>query len=217
MNYQLNTQSIKKLDRALKVINQRIAEYAKPEQFGRGSAVYKNAIAPFDVDALQSFIGTSKSGNFKFDIKAINRALRSGEPHPELESVLNVAGYTYGKPGFLRQTKEGKMIKTVSQLKNEWRETLDPVHNKTERELKDEISVATELAEDFKSLIYEYQETFGDDVAKDKFPNLYGKGRGELSKSEYRKIRDGMIRDIVQTKLEHREIVASFVDSFAYK
>lgn len=212
---QLNKQSIKKLDRALKVINQRIAEYGKENQFGRDSNVYKQTVGQFETKDLERFIGTSKSGNFKFDIRAINKELSKPGPHPELEKILNVAGYREGKPGYLRQTKEGKLIKTVTELKREWKESLDPTGNKTDRELKDEIDIAIDLADDFKSLIYEFQDTYGSDAIHEKYPELFGTGRGKLTKAQYNKIRSGMIHDLVNTKMEERKSARTFVDSFA--
>lgn len=212
---QLNAQSIKKLDRALKVINQRIAEYGKENQFGRDSNIYKQTVGQFETKDLERFIGTSKSGDFKFKRSAIIKELSKPGSHPELEKILNVAGYREGKPGYLRQTKEGKLIKTVTELKKEWKETLDPTGNLTDRQLKDEIEMAIDYADDFKSLVYEYQDTYGEDVAKEKFPKLYGKGRGRLSKADYNKIRSGMIRELINTKMEERKSARTFVDSFA--
>lgn len=213
----LNTQSLNKLDKALKRINQRIAEYGKENQFGRDSNVYKQAIAPYEFKDLETFIGTSKSGNFKFNVAKIKKALASGEDHPELERVLNAVGYTRGKNGYLRKTKEGMVIQTVTELKKEWRDILDPNKNLTDAELKESIDQAVTLSDDFTDLIYEYQKTMGltNEEMAERFPELYGKGtRGQLSKADYERIKSKMIRDLVDYKKEQREKAAQNVASY---
>lgn len=213
----LNAQSIAKLDKALKVINQRIAEYGKENQFGKDSNVYRHTVAPYEFKDLEKFIGTSKSGNFKFNISAINKALKSGESHPELERVLNVAGYTRGKGGYLRQTKEGKLIKTVTELKREWKNILDSDSNMTDSELKESIDEAITLSDDFSDLIYEYQARFmlTNDEMQKRFPKLYGKGtRGKISKADYESIRSKMIRDLVHLNKEEKRKASERVTSY---
>lgn len=217
----LNTQSLNKLDKALKRINQRIAEYGredgKRKQFGRDSNVYKQAIAPYEFKDLEAFVGTSKSGNFKFNVGKIKKALASGEDHPELERILNAVGYTRGKPGYLRQTKEGMVIQTVTELKKEWSDILDPNKNMTDAELKESIDQAVTLSDDFSDLIYEYKKTMGlsDEEMAQRFPDLYGKGtRGQLSKAAYERIKGQMIRELVDYKKEERTKAAQNVASY---
>ena len=220
----LNPQSIKKLAKALKVVNQRISEIGK--QFGRDSTTYKNAISAYESADLEKYIGTSASGNFKFNIRAINKDLRSGDASKAVERILNAAGFREGKPGFLRQTKEGKLIPTVKELKKKWAPYFDSFKEATEegeeRELtKEEIYSIIEEAEalpsDFTSLIYEYESKFGSDEMARAYPDLFGKGtRGELSKSQYMKIKRGMMTDLVhatkQEKRKAREKVAALAN-----
>lgn len=214
----LNPQSIQKLDKALKVINQRIARVG--QTYGRNSNVYKSIVGQFETSDLKDFVGLSKSGDFKFKRSAIERALANGSNYQQLERVLTAAGYKVGKPGFLRQTKAGKTIGTVRDIRSRWRDVLDPKRNKTAAELDQEINVAVTLSDDFKSLVYECFDTFGEDEMKKEYPNLFsGKGkRGrKLTKAEFEMYKREMIRKLVGNQMEIRKAGSAFVDSFANK
>lgn len=204
----LNAQSIKKLDAALKVINQRIARAG--QTFGRDSNVYKNMISPFETSDLKQFIGTSKSGDFKFKRAAIEKALADGRNYQELERVLNAAGYKVGKPGFLRQTKKGKTIETVRDIKKKWRSYLDPENNKTEEELIDDINLAEGRQDSFRDLVYEAFSTFGRSEVEADYPDLFtGKGgrKRKLTEAEFEMYRKEMIsRLIFEEKQESHEV-----------
>lgn len=203
----LNAQSIKKLDAALKVINQRIARAG--QTFGRDSNVYKNMISPFETSDLKQFIGTSKSGDFKFKRTAIEKALANGQNYQELERVLNAAGYKVGKPGFLRQTKKGKTIQTVRDIKKKWREYLDPDQNKTEEELIDDINLAEGRQDSFRDLVYEAFNTFGRSDVEADYPDLFtGKGgrKRKLTEAEFEMYRKELISRLVfEEKQESHE------------
>lgn len=221
----LNPQSIKKLAKSLKVVNQRISEIGK--QFGKDSTTYKNAISAYESADLQKYIGTSASGNFKFNIRAINKDLRTGQATQAIEGILNAAGFREGKPGFLRATKEGKLIPTVKELKKKWSPYFDNFKQETpegeERELtKEEIYSVIEEAEKlptgFRDLIYEYESKFGRDEMEKAYPELFGKGtRGELSKSSYMKIKRGMMTDLVHAAKQDRAKARQMVGALANK
>lgn len=194
----LNPQSIKKLDAALKVINTRISRAGKA--FGRDSNTYKNIISPFETADLKQFIGQSRSGDFKFKRAAIEKALANGQNFQELETVLTAAGYKLGKPGFLKQTKKGKTIQTVRDIKKKWREYVDPEGNKTDEELIKDINLAEGRQDSFRDLVYEAFSTFGQSEIEADYPNLFtgkgGRGR-KLTEAEFEMYRKELISRLI--------------------
>lgn len=214
----LNASSIAKLDKALKVLNQRIARAGAV--YGRNSNVYKELVGQFETSDLKDFIGQSRSGDFKLKRSAIERALADGSNYQQLERVLTAAGYKIGKPGYLRKTKAGMTIDTVRGLRSRWRDILDPARNKTNAELDQDINVAVTLNDDFKSLVYECYDTFGKDEMKKDYPNLFtgkgGRGR-QLTKAEFTMYKHDMIRRLVENQSQIRKAASNLVDSMGNK
>lgn len=214
----LNPQSIKKLDAALKVINTRISRAGKA--FGRNSNTYKNMISPFETADLKPFVGQSKSGDFKFRRAAIEKALANGQNYQELERVLTAAGYKLGKPGFLKQTKKGKTIQTVRDIKKKWREFIDPEGNKTDQELIEDINLAEGRQDSFRDLVYEAFSTFGQTKIESDYPNLFtgkgGRGR-KLTEAEFEMYRKELISRLIMNDKEERKKAAERVKNQGMK
>lgn len=214
----LNPSSIKKLDAALKIINQRIAQAGKT--FGRDKDLYKSIISPFETADLKQFIGQSKSGDFKFKRAAIEKALGEGKNLQELERVLTAAGYKLGKPGFLRKTKRGMTIPTTREIKKKWREYLDPNHNMTAQELVDDINLAESRQDSFGDLVYEAFNTFGRSEVEADYPDLFtGKGgrKRKLTEAEFEMYRKELISRLIQNEKEERDKASDRLSKYKFR
>ena len=105
---------IQQVTSALKRANQRIAQIAKT--YGRNSSVYKQEAGKFKKGAYYQFVGVSKSGNIKFDIRAINKLLRAqGNTSQTARMLAEMAGIMFDKEGNMKEIKGGG-IPTTSEL-----------------------------------------------------------------------------------------------------
>ena len=191
---QLQTQQI---TNALKRSNQRIAQLAKT--YGKKSSVYKQEAGKFLKGAYKPYIGTSASGNIKFDIKAINKLIRSQGDTSQVQRMLGeIAGIKFDSEGDIKQIK-GAGVPTVSELTKRTEKKLerwgeDP-GDYTRKELQNLTETLAEFSENFQTAYNEYIATYGEaEARKDTtIQELYGDFRNKrLTYSELEKIKNRM-------------------------
>lgn len=204
----LNLQSIKKLVKALKVVNQRIAQLRKT--FGKSSSIYQEAVSKFETTDLDPYVHYSKSGDLAFSYGKIAKMLQSdssGDYMKVLERVLNVAGLKEGKSGYLRKTDAGIQVQTVKEIRREWRKILDPDYKMKNGQLDELIDASIQYKnENLSEIYYEFRTRFGTDVADARYQELLGRDTsGKLSESESFEIKAGLIRDLGIQNLSGRK------------
>lgn len=204
----LNLGAIAKLIKALKVVNQRIAQIRKT--FGKTSQIYQEVIGKFKTSDLEKYIHTSRGGDLAFKYGTIAKDLTGPEANQnmkKLERILNVAGYKPGKNGYLRKTDAGPQVKTVREIRREWRQILDPNYELKNKQLDDLIENSIEYKNtDFSEIYYEYRSRFGGEVADKRYQELLGReASGKLTREEVFEIRSGMIRDLGVRNMQQRK------------
>lgn len=182
---------------ALKRSNQRISQLAKT--YGRNSSVYKQEAGKFMKGAYKSYISTSASGNIKFDIRAINKLIRSQGDTSQVQRMLGeIAGIKFDPEGNLKQIK-GAGVPTVSELTKRTEKKLerwgeDP-GDYTRKELQTLTETLAEFSENFQTAYNEYIATYGEaEARKDTtIQELYGDFRNKrLTYAELEKIKKRM-------------------------
>ena len=168
---------------ALKRANQRIAQISKT--YGRNSSVYKQEAGKFLKGAYQPYISTSKSGNIKFDIRSINKLIRSQGDTSQVQRMLaDIAGIKFDKEGDIKEIKGGG-VPTVSELTKRTEKKLerwgeDPGEY-TKKELHKITETLAEFSENFQTAYNEYISKYGEaEARKDTtIQTLYGDFRNK--------------------------------------
>lgn len=168
---------------AIKRANQRIAQLAKT--YGRNSSVYKQEAGKFLKGSYKPFVGTSKSGNLKFDIRAINKLIRSqGNTSQVQRMIAEIAGLKFDAEGNAKQIK-GAGVPTVSELTKRTEKKLerwgeDPGEY-TKKDLQGITEQLAQFSENFQTAYNEYISNFGEaEARKDStIKILYGEYRNK--------------------------------------
>ena len=171
------------ISNALKRANQRIAQISKT--YGRNSSVYKQEAGKFLKGAYQPYISTSKSGNIKFDIRSINKLIRSQGDTSQVQRMLaDIAGIKFDKEGDIKEIK-GAGVPTVSELTKRTEKKLerwgeDPGEY-TKKELQKITETLAEFSENFQTAYNEYISKYGEaEARKDTtIQTLYGDFRNK--------------------------------------
>ena len=182
---------------ALKRANQRIAQLAKT--YGRTSSVYKQEAGKFLKGAYKPFVGTSKSGNIKFDIRSINKLIRDqGDTSQVQRMIAEITGLKFDAEGTAKQIK-GAGIPTVSELNKRTEKKLerwgeDP-GDYSKKELQNITEQLAEFSENFQTAYNEYIANYGESEARkdSTIQALYGDFRNKrLTYRELEKIKKRM-------------------------
>lgn len=168
---------------ALKRANQRIAQLAKT--YGKTSSVYKQEAGKFLKGSYKPFIGTSKSGNIKFDIRSINKLIRDqGDTSQVQRMIAEITGIKFGADGSPKQIK-GAGVPTVSELNKRTEKKLerwgeDP-SDYSKKELQNITEQLAEFSENFQTAYNEYIANFGESEARkdSTIQTLYGDFRNK--------------------------------------
>lgn len=182
---------------SLKRANQRIAQLAKT--YGKTSSVYKQEAGKFLKGSYKPFIGTSASGNIKFDIRAINKIIRDqGDTSQVQRMIAEITGLKFDADGSPKQIK-GAGIPTVSELNKRTEKKLerwgeDP-GDYSKKELQNITEQLAEFSENFQTAYNEYIANYGESEARkdSTIQALYGDFRNKrLTYRELEKIKKRM-------------------------
>lgn len=168
---------------AIKRANQRIAQLGKT--YGRNSSIYKQEAGKFLKGAYKPFVGTSKSGNIKFDIRSINKLIRSqGNTSQVQRMIAEIAGIKFDSEGDMKQIK-GAGVPTVSELTKRTEKKLerwgeDP-GDYSKKDLQKITEQLAEFSENFQTAYNEYISKYGEaEARKDTtIQTLYGDYRNK--------------------------------------
>lgn len=177
---QLQTQQITS---AIKRANQRIAQLGNT--YGRESSVYKQEAGKFLKGAYKPFIGTSKSGNIKFDIRSINKLIRSqGDTSQVQRMIAEITGMKFDSEGNPKPIK-GAGVPTVTELTKRTEKKLerwgeDP-GDYSKKDLQKLTEKLAEFSENFQTAYNEYIANFGESEARKDttIQTLYGDFRNK--------------------------------------
>ena len=153
---------------AIKRANQRIAQIGTT--FGKNSSTYKQEAGKFLKGAYKPFVGTSKSGNIKFDIRAINKVIRSqGNSSQVQRMIAEIAGIKFDAEGDIKEIK-GAGIPTTTELVKRTEKKLerrgeDP-KDYTRKELIQKTEEYAQFSENFQTAYNEYIANFGESEAR---------------------------------------------------
>lgn len=182
---------------AIKRANQRIAQLSKT--YGQNSSVYKQEAGKFLKGAYKPFVGTSKSGNIKFDIREINKLIRSqGNTSQVQRMIAEIAGIKFDQEGDIKEIK-GAGVPTVSELTKRTEKKLerwgeDP-GDYSKKELQNITEQLAEFSENFQTAYNEYIANFGESEARKDttIQTLYGEFRNKrLTYGELEQIKKRM-------------------------
>ena len=192
-----NQLQITQITSAIKRANQRIAQLAKT--YGRNSSVYKQEAGKFLKGSYKPFVGVSKSGNIKFDIRAINKLIRSqGNTSQVQRMIAEIAGMKFDTEGNPKQIK-GAGVPTVSELTKRTEKKLkrwgeDP-GDYSKKELQGITEQLAQFSESFQTAYNEYIANFGESKARkdSTIKTLYGEFRSKrLTYRELEQIKQRM-------------------------
>lgn len=177
---QLQTQQITS---ALKRANQRIAQLSKT--YGRNSSIYKQEAGKFLKGSYKPYISTSASGNIKFDIRSINKLIRSqGDTSQVQRMIAEMTGIKFDSEGNAKQIKGGG-VPTVSELTKRTEKKLerwgeDPGEY-SKKELQAITETLAEFSENFQTAYNEYIANYGESEARKDttIQTLYGDFRNK--------------------------------------
>ena len=160
------------LQSALKRSNQRLVQLGKsldPQFQSRrlsnsqetvDSAIYKRAIAPFSNETYGKYLGKSKSGYDKFDIRLILKDIESGklDPSEANDFLVKAAGVRLSPDGDITPTSEGG-IETISEVKEEAIKTVQEY--KDTKELLEKFDDIIDMRDNFNVDYDAYSKEFG--------------------------------------------------------
>ena len=192
-----NQLQIAQVTSALKRANQRIAQLSKT--YGRNSSVYKQEAGKYLKGAYKDYVSFSKSGNVKFDIRSINKLLRSDAAPGKVERIIaEFAGIKFDEEGNVRQIKGGG-VPTLTELEHRTKKKLekwgeDPGdYNK--QELQSITEKLAEFSENFQTSYEVFMAKYGEaEARKDStIQLLYGDYRNKrLSYRQLEEIKNTM-------------------------
>lgn len=168
---------------ALKRANQRIAQLGKT--FGKTSSVYKQEAGKFQKGAYKNYVTVSSSGNIKFDIRAINKLIRSDGNPSEIDRILaEFAGIKVNPDGEVVPVKGGG-VPTLTELEKRTKKKLerwgeDP-YDYNKKQLQGITEKLAEFSENFQTSYETYMAKFGEaEARKDStIQLLYGEYRNK--------------------------------------
>ena len=178
-----NQLQIAQITSVLKRANQRIAQLGKT--YGRTSSVYKQEAGKFQKGAYKNYVSISKSGNIKFDIRAINKLIRSDSNPSEVNRVIaEFAGIKFTPDGEMKEIK-GAGVPTLKELEKRTTKKLerwgeDPGEY-SKKELQGITERLAEFSENFQTSYETYMAKFGEaEARKDStIQLLYGEYRNK--------------------------------------
>ena len=168
---------------ALKRANQRIAQLGKT--FGKTSSVYKQEAGKFQKGAYKNYVSISSSGNIKFDIRAINKLIRSDGNPSEIDRILaEFAGIKVNPDGEVVPVKGGgvptltELEKRTTKKLERWGEDPGDYNKKQLQTITEELA---EFSENFQTSYETYMAKFGEaEARKDStIQLLYGEYRNK--------------------------------------
>lgn len=174
---------ISQISSALKRANQRIAQLGKT--YGRNSSVYKQEAAKFQKGAYKNYVSVSKSGNIKFDIRAINNLIRSDENPSKADRIIaEFAGLKFDTEGNPQKIK-GAGVPTLTELDKRTEKKLerwgeDP-GDKSKAEIRKITEELAEFSENFQTSYEVYMALYGEAEAREDttIRQLYGDYRSK--------------------------------------
>ena len=174
---------------ALKRANQRIVQLGKT--YDPQSHIFKQEAGKFLKGAYKDYVTYSKSGNIKFDIRAINKLIRSDANPSEVDRVLaEFAGIKIRPDGEIVEIKGGgvptttevdkRITKRLERLGEDWTQM-------TKQEIRGRGEMMYEFQENFQTTYETYIAKFGEaEARKDSTIRvLYGEFRGSNKKLSY--------------------------------
>ena len=198
-----STLQIQQVTSALKRANQRIAQLAKT--YGRGSSVYKQEAGKFLKGAYAPYLGVSRSGNVKFDIRKINKFLRDqGDTTQAQRMLAEMAGIKFDKEGNMKEVKGGG-VPTTSELDRRtekklerWGEDPGEVSKKELRKITEQLA---QFSENFQTSYNTYFARYDEAEARKNpiISQLYGENRSHrLTYRQLEAIKDEMEKQIAE-------------------
>lgn len=204
-----NPLQLQQITNALKRSNQRIAQLGKT--YGQQSSIYKQEAGKFLKGAYAPYMTKSSSGNIKFDIRAINKLVRSQGDSSQVQRMLaEMGGIKFNYNVKEVNGKEVRTIGDIKDLKGGGISTLSKIDKRTEKKLErmgedpadytraELRKIAEELAEfseSFQTAYNEYIAKYGEEEAlKDPtIKMLYGENRDKrLTKEQFEAIKNKM-------------------------
>lgn len=168
---------------ALKRANQRIAQLGKT--FGKTSSVYKQEAGKFQKGAYKNYVSVSSSGNIKFDIRAINKLIRSDGNPSEIDRILaEFAGIKVNPDGEVVPVKGGG-VPTLTELEKRTKKKLERwgenPYDYNKKQLQGITEKLAEFSENFQTSYETYMAKFGEaEARKDStIQLLYGEYRNK--------------------------------------
>ena len=174
---------------ALKRANQRIVQLGKT--YDPESHIFKQEAGKFLKGAYKDYVTYSKSGNIKFDIRAINKLIRSDANPSEVDRVLaEFAGIKVRPDGEIVEIKGGgvpttqevdkRITKRLERLGEDWTQM-------SKQEIRGRGEMMYEFQENFQTTYETYIAKFGEaEARKDStIKVLYGEFRGSNKKLTY--------------------------------
>lgn len=196
MEWYENYQITPAVQSAIKRANQRIVQTVKT--FGKDSSIYKQNVGKFKKEVYKDFIpyySRSKSGNFTFSARAINKAIRSGKANRSFinQFLAEVAGIKIDPEGNVVEIEKGG-IPTVSEIEKKTKKKIASWGESPDMYTKQEIrNIAEELAEFSESFDTSYQiymANFGQEGAEGDpvVRELYGNYRTSGHRLTYKQL-----------------------------
>lgn len=174
---------------ALKRANQRIVQLGKT--YGQQSHIFKQEAGKYLKGAYKNYVTFSKSGNIKFDIRAINKLIRSDANPSEVDRVLaEFAGIKVRPDGEIVEVKGGgvpttkevdkRITKRLERLGEDWTQM-------DKQEIRGRGEMMYEFQENFQTTYETYIAKFGEaEASKDSTIRvLYGEYRGSKKRLTY--------------------------------
>ena len=172
---------VQQITSALKRANQRIAQISKT--YGRGSSVYKQEAGKFLKGSYAPYVGVSKSGNIKFDIRAINKLIRSQGDSSEVQRLLaETAGIKFDAEGNMKELKGGG-VSTLARIQRRTEKRLERLGEDpgdyTKAELRRKAEELAKFSENFQTSYDTFIAKYGEDKARKNpiISKLYKSGR----------------------------------------
>ncbi len=192
---------LQQINSALKRANQRIVQLAKT--YGKDSSVYKQEVGKFEKGAFSEYVKTSASGYKKFDIRSINKLIRSqGNTSQVVRMIADMAGIMFDADGNMKQIKGGG-VPTTSELDKRtekklerWGEDPGEVSKKELRKITEQLA---QFSENFQTTYNTYFARFTESEARENavVSQLYSENRDHrLTYRQLEQIKEEMTKEI---------------------
>lgn len=208
MEWFQNYQITPAVQSGLKRANQRIVQLTK--SFGSNSSIYKQNVGKFFKGPYSKYLSTSKSGNVKFNVRAVNQAIRTGSvTRSEINRFLSeAAGIMIQEDGSIKEVKGGgidtksEIIRRTEKKLEKWGE--DP-SDYSKKQLENIAETLAEFSENFQTAYTEFIARYGEETARtdETIQQLYGDYRQhKLTYRDLQNIKDKMDSYFKQTANE---------------